>query len=670
MIECNCEDKKQLRIIVDLRSIGMNNEEKKGRLSEDDVGGSEEITNFEDKINATLDKILEDEDDEFDDIIVDYEEPGETGETSANSDKTIEVQDDEHGSEADSEKTIIWNGHSEQDSEEADEESEASEASGEEVEEEEKAAPMARSRRKSARPGPVIYVPMDDLDQETGISADLKKPAGKPQSTPPREKAAEQHEMPEQPRKHKGLKIFGLVLLMAVVIGGCAYGGISYYFSDRFFEGTWINGVDCSRKTAYEVEQLMKEKLSEYSIEVSSRDVAAQTIKGEDIDYKYMSTGEVLQLLKKQKPYEWIKGLYEQKSYTVSENVGYNKTLLQEQLKSLNCAQTENQTEPENAYVAFQNNEFVIVPETEGSKLNIKAAYKVLDEAVEANESSVDFSDTPEVYVSADVTQDDPELQAALEACNNYTRASITYTFGDQSTTLDGNTIKDWLQFDERGQLVWDDNSFQQHVAEYVAQLAATYDTVGTEREFQTTSGRTVYVSSSVYGWKIDQAAEAAQLSQEIQSGTQTTREPVYSQTANAYGVNDLGDTYIEVDLSEQHMYYYQNGSDIFESDFVSGNMSYADRQTHAGIFTLYYKKSPDVLRGGQKGTANYYEQPVQYWMPFDGGIGFHDADWRDEFGGDIYLTSGSHGCVNLPPENAAVLYDLIQYDVPIVCFY
>ena len=94
--------------------------------------------------------------------------------------------------------------------------------------------------------------------------------------------------------------------------------------------------------------------------------------------------------------------------------------------------------------------------------------------------------------------------------------------------------------------------------------------------------------------------------------------------TANSYGVNDLGNTYIEVDLSEQHMYYYQNGEDIFESDIVSGNMSYADRQTPAGIFTLYYKKSPDVLRGKQLPNGKYeYEQPVTYWMPFNGGIGF-----------------------------------------------
>lgn len=629
----------------------MSNEEKKGKLSEDDVGTSEETTNFEDKINATLDKILEDDEDELDDIIVDYEDPEES---DTDSEEAVEPEDerDADDNKEEAEKTIIWTGSSEENPDFAEEPSE------EEPPEEE--TPVVRKRYKSARPGPVVYVPMDDIEQNT-----------QPESKTTEVQNPEPVKQPEKKRGHKGLRIFGLVLLLLVVLGGCAYGGISYYFADRFFEGTWINGIDCSQKTAYEVEQLMEEKLSEYSIEVSSRNIAAQTIRGEDIDYQYISTGEILQLLKQQKPYEWFKGLYEQKSYTVSENVGYNKTLLQEQLKSLNCAQTENQVEPENAYVAFQNDQFVIVPETEGSKLNIKEAYKILDAAVEANESSIDFSDTPEAYVSAEVTQDDPELQSALEACNNYTKASITYTFGDQSTTLDGNTIKDWLQFDEKGQLVWDDNSFQQHVADYVAQLAATYDTVGTEREFQATSGRTVYVSSSVYGWKIDQAAEAAQLSQEIQSGTQTTREPVYSQTANSYGVNDLGNTYIEVDLSEQHMYYYQAGVNIFESDFVSGNMSYADRQTHAGIFTLYYKKSPDVLRGSQKADGTYeYEQKVQYWMPFDGGIGFHDATWRDEFGGDIYLTSGSHGCINLPPENAAVLYDLIQYNVPIVCFY
>ena len=282
-----------------------------------------------------------------------------------------------------------------------------------------------------------------------------------------------------------------------------------------------------------------------------------------------------------------------------------------------------------------------------------------------------DFDSEPDVYVKADITSDNPDLQASLNACNNFTKASITYTFGDETETLDGNTIKDWLNFDEKGQLIMDDTSFRQHIADYVAQLAAAHDTVGTEREFQTTSGRTVSVYGSAYGWQIDQASEVAQLTQEIQSGTQTTREPVYSMTANAHGYNDIGNTYIEVDLSEQHMYFYQNGEDIFESDIVSGDMRYSDRQTPAGIYTIYYKKSPDVLRGKQLANGKYeYEQPVTYWMPFNGGIGFHDANWQPYFGGDRFMEGGSHGCINMPPEKAAELYNIIDCNIPIVCFY
>ena len=639
----------------------MSNKELKDGIPEDTSGVPGENTGIEEEINAAMDKIIADPESEEDlDDLGDYDDSvEEAAEASGDSDYEEPYTEESYEDEAYEEDSYVDDA----------EEDNADDEDYEEYEEYEEEPQPVRRHHKSARPGPVVYVPVDDMEMPEQKPSKKKK--GK--KTKAKKEAAEKTkpQTTESGKKHKGAKIFGLVLLLIVVIGGSAYAAASYYFADRFFEGTWINGVNCSQMTAAQVEEVFKQKFQNYAIEVSARDQNAQTIAGSDISYQYLSTGEVLKLLKQQKPYEWIRGLYEQKSYTVSENTGYNRIQLQEQLKALSCAQAENQTAPENAYVAYQNGQFVIVPETAGSKLNIKEAYKVLDAAVEAGQTSVNFNDTPEAYVSADVTSDSPELQSALEACNNYTKASITYTFGDQTTTLNGDTIKDWLQFDEKGQLIWDDNSFQQHVADYVAQLAATYDTVGTEREFQTTSGRTVYVSSSVYGWKIDQAAEAAQLSQEIQSGTQTTREPVYSQTANSYGVNDLGNTYIEVDLSEQHMYYYQNGSDIFESDFVSGNMSYADRQTHSGIFTLYYKKSPDVLRGTMKADGSYeYESKVEYWMPFDGGIGFHDASWRDEFGGDIYLTDGSHGCINLPPENAGVLYDLIQYDVPIVCFY
>lgn len=622
-----------------------------------DVGsGPGENIDIEDKINAAMDKIMKDPEEERNSSQRKYEP--DNGES-----ETEEYESEERYDSEEYESDEAYDSEEEYESEEdydPEEEYGSQEEHGEDAEYDEEGYDepeegsqdfsrniKASGKLKSARPQPVKYVPMDDIEEKLALLPENKR------------------------KKHKGLKITGLAAAMAVVVAGCAYAGMTYYYSDRFFEGTWINGIDCSGKTAYEVETALADKVQDYSIQVSSRNQEPQMITGEQINYQYLSTGETLQLLKNQKPYEWIRGFYEQKSYTVAENVAYDKTLLQQQVTALNCAKTENQTAPENAYVAFKDNQFQIVPETEGTQLNVKQAYRILDQAVADTQASIDFGTAPDAYVSAEVTQNDPELQSALEACNNYTKASITYTFGDQTATLDGNTIKDWLQFDEKGQLLMDDNTFHQHIADYVAQLAATYNTVGTEREFHTTSGRTVYVYSSVYGWAIDQAAEAAQLAQEIQSGTQTTREPIYEQTANSHGLNDLGNTYIEVDLSNQHMYYYQSGSLIFDSEFVSGNMSYSDRQTHAGIFTLYSKTSPSVLRGDKKPDGTYeYEEPVDYWMPFDGGIGFHDAPWRDAFGGDIYLTNGSHGCINLPPENAAVLYSIIDYNVPIVCFY
>ena len=498
---------------------------------------------------------------------------------------------------------------------------------------------------KSARPKKISYVPIDESEFAPIV-------------------------LPKK-KKHKALRVTGMIAAMVLVAAGCAYAGVSYYYTNHFFEGTTINGINSSNKTAYEVEQEIASKMADYSIEIKARDQEAQTITGSDIDYRYISSGEILNLLKEQKPYEWVKGFFEKTTYTAKEETAFDKTKLENEVKSLNCAQKENQVAPENAYVSFNNSEFTIVPETAGSELKVKEAYQMISEAISSDDAEVDLGSNPDAYVPADITSDSADLQATVDAYNNFAKASITYTFGDETVTLDGNTIKDWLQFDEKGQLIQDDASFKQHIVDYVAQLAAAHDTVGTERQFQTTSGRTVSVYGSAYGWKIDQDGEVAQLTQEIQSGTQTTREPVYSMRANSYGVNDLGNTYIEVDLTEQYMWYYQDGNVIFESDIVSGLASDPERKTPPGIFTMYYKKSPDVLRGTKKADGTYsYEQPVTYWMPFNGGIGFHDADWQPYFGGDRYLTGGSHGCINMPPDKAGELYNIIQYNVPIICFY
>ena len=121
----------------------------------------------------------------------------------------------------------------------------------------------------------------------------------------------------------------------------------------------------------------------------------------------------------------------------------------------------------------------------------------------------------------------------------------------------------------------------------------------------------------------------------------------------------------MEADMNNQHLYLYQDGNLVLETDFVSGTMvSSWDCVTPEGVFGLLYKTTDAVLRG------ETYTTPVKYWMPFYGNYGMHDANWRGAFGGDIFITNGSHGCINLPPSMAAQIYQYVSKGFPVVCYY
>ena len=203
----------------------------------------------------------------------------------------------------------------------------------------------------------------------------------------------------------------------------------------------------------------------------------------------------------------------------------------------------------------------------------------------------------------------------------------------------------------------------------YVYPMAAV-DTVGTDRQFSATGLGTITVGGGVYGWQIDQDSEVAQLTQELENQTVTEREPVYSSREVSTENNGFGNSYVEIDLSRQHLWLYQNGQLMVESDIVSGTMT-EDRYTPPGIFQMYYKQRDKVLKGEiQEDGEPEYEQPVSFWMPFNGGIGLHDATWNSSFGGDKYIYSGSHGCINLPYDIAEQIYNIIDTEMPIICYY
>ncbi|MGO5131855.1 L,D-transpeptidase family protein [Mitsuokella jalaludinii] len=245
-------------------------------------------------------------------------------------------------------------------------------------------------------------------------------------------------------------------------------------------------------------------------------------------------------------------------------------------------------------------------------------------------------------------------------AQQDYADITITYHFGDQSETLTGDRIVSWLREDDGSDsgVAFD----KKQVQAFVKELADKYDTAYTVRKFHTSTGKDIEISQGDYGWRIDQEQETKHLLELLAARQSADCEPVYAQTAARHAKADWGDTYIEVSLSAQQLWLYKDGQCILESYFVSGNPT-RGHATPKGIYGLTYKTRDAVLSG------EGYDSKVKYWMPFNRNVGLHDAPWRKTFGGQIYKQSGSHGCLNLPPANAAAIYRNVDKNTPVIVY-
>ena len=235
---------------------------------------------------------------------------------------------------------------------------------------------------------------------------------------------------------------------------------------------------------------------------------------------------------------------------------------------------------------------------------------------------------------------------------------TITYQFGDQSEVLDNDRILSWLKEQEDGSVAID----EQQAKAFVKELAEKYDTAYTHRTFHTTAGRDIQITQGDYGWRIDQEAETKHLLELLAAKQSAVCEPIYAQTAAVHAQNDWGTTYVEVSLTDQYLWLYKDGKCILESYFVSGNPN-RGHATPKGIYGLTYKTRDATLSG------EGYDSKVKYWMPFNRNVGLHDAPWRKTFGGQIYKNNGSHGCINLPPANAAKIYENVDKNTPVIVY-
>ena len=476
-----------------------------------------------------------------------------------------------------------------------------------------------------------------------------------------------------KPVKKKKSGIFGAVLtvifILLLIIGGCYYYGLTYART-HFLENTYINEQDVSNMTVPEVEKLLYGKADDYSITLKFKDGYTEKIDGQQFGYKIKPDGSVAKILDQQDPYHWYKCFSQRMDAEVEIKTTYDPVALRQVVKDLPIMQEDDMVKPSDAYIVLSEDTFEIVPEVEGTYFSTKPILKAVDDAAKKRETEVDVAALG-VYEEPKVRADNEELVAKCEDLNHMIAGSMTWILpSGEEMTIDKEITIDWLSKDDDGNYYRDEDLWEDKVAVYVDELAMKVNTVGTEWDFHATNVGDITVSGGDYGYSVNKVDERDDVFDVLWDGDTDEREPYYYSKEFQGNGSGIGSTYIEANLSQQHVWIYVDGKMVIDTPCVSGNTGLG-RGTPTGVYQILYKDTDVELKGIQLGNGQYsYISHVDYWMPFYSGCGFHDASWRSNFGGTIYKYDGSHGCINLPPSVAPEFYSYVTPGMPVVVFY
>lgn len=465
----------------------------------------------------------------------------------------------------------------------------------------------------------------------------------------------------------KPVLICGIVVLVLLIV----YLAGMLYYNDKFLNGTMVNGSDVGGMTLQKVNDQLSKKVNGQSLKLIFNDGQSEVLQSAQLGVSYNKDNSLNQLMKNQNKWAWFIGFFKNEKNTLTDLIQISDENLTNGIASMEHAKEENQIAPTDAYIQYKDGSFSIIEETLGSKFNIEELVKNIKVALSEGKQQLDVTKA-NGYVKPQVYKDDQDLNNQLKAANEYCLSAITYTTPKgKEIALDGSTLITWLSKQDDGSYTKDESVFKEKLTAFVKELASQYNSIGATRTFTGKDGQSHTVSGGTYGFRVSTDSEVSALLKMInENKSENNRIPEHTGQLPSGENGGLGTTYLEINITKQHLWFVKDGSVVLESDFVSGKESDPTRLTPSGTYYIYNKERNRVLRGTKQPNGKYeYESPVSYWMPFNKGIGLHDASWRSTFGRDIYINSGSHGCINLPTGFAGSLYSQIYVNLPVVVY-
>ena len=500
-----------------------------------------------------------------------------------------------------------------------------------------------------------------DMDADMGSDGyDMNETENRPQPVKrmprPKPEPAE-----EAVKSGNGKKIALLVSLIVVIALLAVYLVGFFSYQDRMLPNTRVNGIDVSGMTAAEAKQSVLSQANAKGITFVKKDGEEVPFSGDQFGSTVsLSSNTVLTNAAQSGHGAWFTSYFHPTDLTVSVINSYSEEDLADLIKNY----TWGTVAPTDAKIEKGDDDtYQIVPEEEGDMVDTDTLAAYTLEQMKDGNNTISLTDA-NCYLQPEITSED--LQDKLAEYNRFSDLTITYDFDDRQEVLEPDTISEWITVNEEDDSVEVDRDA---VTNWVNENLVKYDTYGSDymRTFHSTLQGTLEIPGGqygIYGWLTDVDATVDKLIEYIQNGESVTVEPEYARTGYCRATDDIGDSYAEVDITNQKVFVYKDGELVIESDCVTGMANDPSRETPPGVYKVWSMDRNRIL--GTMETYGY-EQPVDYWIYFtEIDIGFHDL-LRSAYGGEIYKTNGSHGCVNLPLDVAAEMYDTVEIGYPVI---
>lgn len=427
------------------------------------------------------------------------------------------------------------------------------------------------------------------------------------------------------------------------------------FMQGHFMYNTYIEGVNCSLLTVEDAKLTLETSLKERKMILKFENDKQYEVEYSDFDFHALNSEELAEILTTQNILD-----FNRKEYSLTDTFTINQVKLEKYLTNIEELQPENMIKSQNASLQFNSDQLLeIVPEIYGNYIEFEEACEVVKKSILSGEENVDFTAR---RLEPEIVSTNSNLQRQQKTINSILETTINFELSDKSIyTLDKGIMAEWVYQTEDG---FYEIELENNILNFIRNLNQEVSKVNSSMKFSATDlGDVDVLLQNNVKALVNEEAEFDKIMEELGTATTINRSPIYDKKL----LQDNFDTYIELDITRQKVWMYVNGKCILNTLCVTGSVG-GGHFTPTGIYYLTYKTTNATLRG-YNDDGSRYAAKVSYWMPFNGDIGFHDASWRHKFGGEIYKTGGSHGCVNLPSEAAKTLYQNIDSTIPIIIY-